>query len=73
MNKEKLEEKLAILRAKEKAYNIVTGFLELRAKNEKLSPMLRDAFYSVFRMTLNCKHMISFAINLTEHKLKELS
>ena len=73
MNKEKLEEKLAVLRAKEKAYDLVLDFIIKRTKDKKLSPLQRDTFYSVWRMAQNCKQMVRMARYITEDKLKGLS
>ena len=72
MTKKKLEEKLAVLRAKEKAYDLVLDFIIKRSKAEELSPLQRDTFHSVWRMAQNCKRMIQIARYITEDKLKEL-
>lgn len=73
MNKEKLEEKLKLLHAKVEAYDIVLDRLIEWSKDEKLSPLQRDTFYSVWRMAQNCKHMVRMAMYGREEKIKELS
>ena len=72
MNEEKLKEKLEILLAKEEAYDLVLDRLIKWSKDEKLTPLQRDTFYSVWRMAQNCKQMVRMARYIKEDALKEL-
>lgn len=72
MSKQKLEEKLVILRAKEEAFDLVLDRLITWSKDEKLSPLQRDTIYSVWRMAQNCKRMVQLARYGREDALKEL-
>jgi len=73
MNKQKLEEKLKTLHAKEQAYLAVRDYLDPRVNDEKLSPLLREAFAAAVRMVENCRRMISLAAYNTQLELQRLS
>ena len=73
MSKQKLEEKLKILRAKEQAYLAVRDHIAPRVNDEKLSPMLRSAFAAAVRMVENCRRMIELAAYNTDLELRRLS